>query len=78
VISKKSPEDTTYISQYQFQVAFDFSNPVGVPIDSFGFSTTRELKRLSLLDVCTLRLHFDNFIREWARLNGEANPDDVR
>lgn len=73
----ENSDGTTYISQ-RFIVAFDLENPMGQQLDPIGFGSARDMKRLSLLDVCTMRLHFDNFIREWAKVNGMGNPDDVR
>lgn len=72
VVGKQPPDEkSTYdITRYRFITVFDFARPVGQPVDSFEFSTTRDLKRLSLLDLGTLRLHFDNFIREWAKQEG--------
>lgn len=70
-------DGTTYFS-HRFVVAFDLENPMGQPMDTIGFGSAREMKRLSLLDICTLRLHLDNFVREWAKSQGMGNPDDVR
>jgi len=70
--------ENSYLS-YKYVAAFDFENPLGVGLASIGgFSNISDFKKLSLLDVCTLRLHFDNFIREWAKDMGKADPDDVR
>ena len=79
-VEKRQNENSdggTYVS-YRFVVAFDISNPLGQQLDPIGFGGVREMKRLTLLDVCTIRLHYDNFIKEWAREMGAANPDDVR
>lgn len=78
VVERKEPEKDSHYVTYRFRAAFDFENPMGTLCDVTGFSTSREMKRLSLLDLATLRLHFDNFIREWAKQVGEANIDDVR
>lgn len=79
VVNKIPPDGTmTYsIARYKFVPVFDFTNPVGQSLDSFEYSTTRNLKRLSLLDLGTLRLHFDNFIREWAKQEG-MDVDDTQ
>lgn len=78
VIKKKEPTDPEYAATYHFRLVFDMENPMGSPLDTVGFSTTREMKKLSLLDLATIRLHFDNFIREWAKAVGEADVDEVR
>ncbi len=78
VVERKDPADSTMYVQYRFRAVFDFENPVGTLVDPTGWMTAREMKKLSLLDLATLRLHFDNFIREWAKSVGEGNIDDVR
>lgn len=78
VIAKKDEHDSDYMSKYHFRLAFDFENPMGSPLDTVSFSTTREMKKVTLLDLATLRLHFDNFIREWTKQMGEADIDAVR
>lgn len=72
VVGRTEPgEKTTYdIPRYQFLPVFDFSRPMGTAVESFDFSTIRDLKKLNLLDLGTLRLHYDNFIREWAKSCG--------
>lgn len=73
----ESTDGSTYTS-YRFVIAFDLSNPIGVHMDPVGFGSIREMKKLTLLDVATIRLHYDNFIREWAKQQGMPDPDDVR
>ena len=75
---KSAPDGYGTPWQYRFRIAFDLEHPMGVNLDMVGFMTLREMRRLTLLDLATLRLHFDNFIREWARMMGEPDPDDVR
>lgn len=72
VMNKREPENTTYMQhqQYQFRAVFDFNRPVGQPIEAFGYSTVRDLKRLSLVDLGVLRMTFDSFIKEWAKQEG--------
>lgn len=63
----------------RFAVAYDLENPMGQSFDSVGFANIREMKKLSLVDLGIIRLTFDNFVREWAKRQGMAEPaDDVR
>lgn len=79
VVEKTPATGASYSkNNYSFIVAFDFENPLGksmVPVNHMG---TREMKKLSLLDLATLRLHYDSFITDWARRMGERDPNDVR
>lgn len=57
---------------------FDFEHPTGVNVGTVSWSTTSELRKLNLIDLGVIRLAFDNFIREFARLHGmedELAPD---
>lgn len=81
VVEKETRPDNELLSTrftYRFQVAFDLENPTGTVLTTTGKMGVHDMKRLSLLDVATIRLHYDHFIKEWARTMGEANPDDVR
>ena len=78
VIERKEPPEGSYYVQYRFRAVFDIENPIGTVVESTSFMTSREMKKLSLLDLGSLRLHFDNFIREWAKQVCGANIDDVR
>lgn len=77
VVRKRHPEDAQHVATYHFRPVFDFENPLGQSLDMIGWSTLRDLRKLSLVDLGTLRLHFDNFIREWARQVGHDNADEA-
>lgn len=63
--------------KYTLRIAFDMENPTGShtpePSSIYG---TRSLKKLSLLDLATTRLHFDDFIRWWAKTQGMEDTGD--
>ncbi len=63
--------------KYKLRTAFDIESPVGTAIECFTVSS-HSLRKLTLLDVATIRLHFDQFIREWAKSQGAIDIDDVR
>jgi hypothetical protein len=71
-----SKEDATMVSgypqhRYRYRVAFDLENPSGTSTDtSITFSSTRGMKKITLLDLGTLRLHLDEFVRWYARYKG--------
>lgn len=67
---QEAGESNLNLARYHFRVVYEFNRPVGQEVASFEFSTTRDLKKLSLLDLGTLRLYLDNFIREWAKEEG--------
>lgn len=64
-------------NKYKLRTAFDIESPVGTAIECFTVSS-HSLRKLTLLDVATIRLHFDQFIREWAKSQGAIDVDDVR
>ena len=76
--AKETPESHWSRRQYRFGIAFDIEDPVGTPMGQTGFMGSHEMKRLSLLDVATIRLHLDAFIRSWARSMESVDIDDVR
>lgn len=78
VVERKDPTDESNYVQYRFSPAFDLESPIGSSLDVTPWMTAREMKRLGLLDLGTMRLHFDNFIREWAKRAGEPDVDEVR
>jgi hypothetical protein len=49
--------------------AFDFQRPLGVAVNTLSWSD-HELRKVTLVDLGVVRLAFDNFIREFARMNG--------
>lgn len=62
---------------FQFRTAFDFENPTGTDLNTVSRNGTRDMRRLDLVDLGTLRLHFDRFIEAWAKKFSE-DDDDVR
>jgi len=77
VVKKDALESTSYANhRYAFRAAFDVTSPVGDSIDSFVVLGTRGLRRLTLLDLCTIRLHLDDFIRQYARECGAESDSD--
>lgn len=77
-VEKKRRDEPSKELVYRYRVAFDFENPMGSSLDLTNLTSSRDMKRMSLLDVATLRLHFDCFIKEWAQAQGAGDPDDVR
>lgn len=76
---EQQPENASYPFSYRFTAAFDLENPLGQVIEpSCQMSSLKDFRKLGLLDLATLRLHFDAFIREWAKQMGQPNPDEVR
>lgn len=70
VVSKKlegTPPHENW--RHQLRVAFDFEQPSGTNLQTISWSSW-ELKKLSLLDLGTLRIHFDTFIKWWAETQG--------
>lgn len=79
VEKEQQDEKNTSPFLYKFSVAFDIENPLGQAIEpTISLYSLRDLRRLELLDLATLRLHFDHFIRTWAKQMGEVSPDEVR
>jgi hypothetical protein len=52
--------------RYHYRVAFDLQNPSGTAADTVTALGTRGMKKLSLTDLCIIRLVFDNVIKEHA------------
>jgi hypothetical protein len=79
VVGKENTNPVTSFAthRYMFRVAFDFENPMGTNLDAVAYMGTRDLKRIELLDLGTIRLHFDNFLREWALKmgHGDVTPE---
>lgn len=79
VDKEQQPENATYPYMYKFCAAFDIENPLGQTVESScQMSSLKDFRKLGLLDLATLRLHFDAFIKEWAHQMGQPNPDEVR
>lgn len=73
------PEDPSRTRSFKLRPAFDIESPIGTVIETTGYPVLSSyLKKLSLLDVASIRLHYDNFIKEWAKSQGLASPDEVR
>lgn len=72
VVAKRGADETSNlgVARYHFRAVYEFNRPIGQDVGSFEFSTTRDLKKLTLLDLGTMRLYLDNFIREWAKQEG--------
>ena len=79
VVGKQAaPDDAWNKFVYQYRIAFDIENPLGSTSGYITYNGSREMKKLDLLDVATIRLHYDHFIKEWAIAQGQPSPDDVR
>jgi len=79
VIDKEDAATSSWSKHvYKLAPAFDLENPIGTSVEPVSHNGTRDMKRLSLLDIATIRLHYDNFIKQWARHAGQCDPDDVR
>lgn len=76
-VAGKEPASSTSLSNhmYRFQVVFDFENPMGRDLHVATKLGTRGIKRLSLLDLATLRMRLDEFIKEWAASLGESTVE---
>lgn len=61
--------------RYYLRPAFDFERPTGQDMSQVSWSS-HDLKLISLLDLCTMRLHFDSFIRWWAKTQGLEDTGD--
>jgi len=71
VSQKEVNVGSTYsIHRYSYRVAFDVTNPTGSSVDETTALGTRGLRKITLLDLCTVRLHFDDFIRQYAQQCG--------
>lgn len=78
VVDKETGSDVSYATwRYRYRIAFDFENPTGTSTDTTPAMGVRGMKRVSLLDLATLRLHYDTFIQEYARYKGMEHHDDV-
>lgn len=78
VVEKKEALASSFSHhEYRYRVAFDIQNPVGVHVDTVSAYGTRGMRKLGLVDVGTVRLHLDNFLREWARSMGVDGSDDA-
>jgi hypothetical protein len=81
VVERTAEVSPTYSSvRYRYRVAFDPENPTGTSADTtISFSGTRNMKKLTLLDLGILRLSLDTFIREYAKHLGAElhNVDDI-
>ncbi len=79
VVGKQaSSEESWNRFVYQYRIAFDIENPVGSTSGLITYNGSREMKKLGLLDVATIRLHYDAFIKDWAIAQGQPSPDEVR
>lgn len=79
-VIEKEPAGTSSLSKHCYGLAavFDFENPVGMQMSTVKHNGTRDMKRLSLIDLATIRLHYDNFIKEWAKhAYDKTEPGDV-
>lgn len=70
VVERREPEKPERIVQYRFRAVYDIENPIGTAVDATPFISSRDTKRIDLLDLGVLRLTFDTFIKEWARSRG--------
>jgi hypothetical protein len=71
VVSKVADQTASYSNNtYGYRVAFDFENPTGSSTDVIQGLGTRGMRKISLLDLATLRLHLDAFIKDFARYRG--------
>jgi hypothetical protein len=78
VVAKERADSTSLShNRYTLRIAFDLENPSGShtpePTTIYG---TKSLKKISLLDLATMRLHFDDFIRWWAKTQGREDTGD--
>lgn len=62
-------------TRLHLRVVYDIGQPMGVHINTSSWSE-HELKKLSLVDLGIIRMTFDNFIREYARLQGMEDVTD--
>jgi hypothetical protein len=76
VVGKEEAPHSTYSHHtYRYRVAFDLANPLGTSLDDTHTGLgTRGMKKLSLVDVGTLRLRLDSFLKEWARWLSDEEP----
>lgn len=79
VVAKEDAPGSSYSHHsYRYRVAFDFENPTGSSTDITSALGTRGIKKLDLIDLGTLRLHYDNFLRWWAVTQGmESSVEPV-
>jgi len=67
VVGKECVKDASWATHvYKLRPAYDIENPTGTDMTTFTYMGTRELKRLTLVDVGIMRLAFDNFIKQWS------------
>ncbi len=75
--AKCSGTDWRYM-QYRFLPVFSMENPIGIPLEATSWQPSRDLKRISLLDLGMMRLAFDSFIKEWAKDKTSDSEADER
>lgn len=77
VIDKELSEPTATSKAtlfYRLQIAFDVEHPMGSTLEPTPKVSVRGLKRMSLLDLGTVRMLFDEFIKAWSRSVNEVPP----
>lgn len=60
---------------FKLRPAFDIGQPMGVAVHTISWSSS-ELRKVTLVDLGVIRLSFDNFIREYARMLGMETTDN--
>jgi hypothetical protein len=68
--------DGTLTRNLTLQPVFDFENPIGTELKTVTWCSESLLKKLNLLDIATLRLYLDNFLRAYAKRVGEPEQSD--
>jgi hypothetical protein len=78
VVSKEEAASSSYsYNRYGLRIAFDIESPSGSSTEVItSHLGTKNMKKLSLLDLATTRLHFDDFIRWWAKTQGMEDTGD--
>lgn len=68
-VVKKEANDSKFSGTpffYRLRPAFDIQNPTGTELETTSNLSVRGMRRLSLVDVGTLRMLLDEFIKQWS------------